>query len=89
MGWTERHSGWKPTLLAGRAARAGSEGGAKNAGISKIERFHRCTGRLNATQPGVIAVSTPYIRGLLPLRKPSVAKAQQSPLFRELRSRFR
>jgi len=83
MGWTERRSGWKPSLLAGRAARAGSEGGPENAGISKIGRSHRCTGRLNATQPGVIVVSTPYIRGLRPRRKPSVAGWQQSPLFKE------
>ena len=81
-GWTERRPGWKPTLLAGRAARAGSEGGTENAGIPKIKRFHR-SGRLNATQPGVIAVSTPYIRGLGALCKPSVARGQQSPLFRE------
>jgi len=26
MGWTERRSGWEPPHLAGRAARAGSEG---------------------------------------------------------------
>jgi hypothetical protein len=83
MGWTERHSGWEPPLLAGRAARAGSEGGAENAGISKIRKFHRCTGKLNATQPGVIAISTPYIRGLGALRKPSVAEPPQSPLFKE------
>src|SRR6185437_5474013 len=30
-GWTERRSGWEPPFLAGRAARAGSEGRAENA----------------------------------------------------------
>jgi hypothetical protein len=89
MGWTERRPGWEPPLLAGRAARAGSEGGTENAGISKIKRFHRCTGKLNATQPGVIVVSTSYIRGLGPRRKPSVAGGQHSPLFKVWQSRFR
>jgi hypothetical protein len=30
-----------------------------------VRRFRRCTGRLNATQPGVLAVSPFYIRGLV------------------------
>ena len=30
----------------------------------RLRGVRRCTGRLNATQPGVLAVSTPYIRGL-------------------------
>ena len=32
--------------------------------FSDVREFRRCTGRLNATQPGVIAVSPSYIRGL-------------------------
>jgi hypothetical protein len=36
----------------------------KDAGIFKSGRFRRCTGRLNATQPGVLAVSPLYIRGM-------------------------
>ena len=75
-------AGSRPFLPAARLALA-LKGGAENAGLSKIGRFHRCTGRLNATQPGEIAVSTPYIRGMGPLRKPSVAEAPQSPLFKE------
>ena len=43
--------------------------------------FRRCTGRLNATQPGVIAVSTPYIRGLGGSCKGSVFAPPQSCLF--------
>src|SRR6202048_2932071 len=37
----------------------------KDAGILGDRRFRRCTGRLNATQPGVLAVSPSYIRGLV------------------------
>src|SRR5664279_269231 len=53
----------------------------KDAGISEIERFRRCTGRLNATQPGVLAVSPLYIRGLGGACKGSVAPRQHSTLF--------
>jgi hypothetical protein len=54
-------AGSRPILPAARLALA-LKGGVENAGTSKIEKFHRCTGRLSATQPGLIAVSTPYIR---------------------------
>src|SRR5882757_9676920 len=53
--WDRTPLGLKTALIAGRAARAGSEEGTENAGISKTTRFHRCTGRLNATQPRVLA----------------------------------
>ena len=69
-----------PTFLAARPALA-LKGGPENAGISKIWGFHRCTGRLNATQPGVLAVSSLYIRGLVPPCKRSVAGRQHSSLF--------
>ena len=71
----------KTVLFAGRAARAGLSEGTENAGISKTVRFHRCTGKLNATQPRVLAVSTSYIRGLGSPRKGSVVRAPQSSLF--------
>ena len=54
-------AGSRPILPAARLALA-LKGGTENAGTSKIEKLHRCTGRLSATQPGLIAVSTPYIR---------------------------
>ena len=57
--------------------------GRKDAGISRIGRFRRCTGRLNATQPGVLTVSTQYIRGLAAFCKGSVAVRQHSTLFAE------
>jgi len=60
---TRRRSGSKPPLRGGRARRwpwRDREGRR----FLRNWRFRRCTGRLNATQPGVLAVSTPYIRGL-------------------------
>jgi hypothetical protein len=60
---TRRRSGSKPPLLGGRARRwpwRDREGRR----FLRNWRFRRCTGRLNATQPGVLAVSIPYIRGL-------------------------
>jgi hypothetical protein len=59
-----RHLGQGTVPLCGRAVRAGSGRVGRTLESSKKRRFRRCTGRLNATQPGVIAVSTPYIRGL-------------------------
>src|SRR6266404_8661249 len=47
----------------------------------RLRSFHRCTGRLNATQPGVLAVSTPYIRGLGLSCKGSVAARQHWTLI--------
>ena len=44
-------------------------------------KFRRCTGRLNATQPGVLAVSPLYIRGLTAPRKGSVAARQHPALI--------
>ena len=41
---------------------------------SQIREFRRCTGRLNATQPGVLAVSPLYIRGLGPGCKGSLLR---------------
>src|ERR1700738_2496368 len=40
------------------------EGSERRWNPRKFRRFRRCTGRLNATQPGVLAVSPLYIRGL-------------------------
>src|SRR3979409_2150889 len=82
--WDRRRSGSKPPSLS--AARcAGLWRDRKDAGISWIRRFRRCTGRLNATQPGVLAVSPCYIRGLGPARKGSVAMLQHFGLFRRRR----
>src|SRR5450756_1379496 len=53
----------------------------QNSGISRIRKFRRCTGRLNATQPGVLAVSPLYIRGLGAACKGGVAGRQHSVLF--------
>src|SRR5579862_2811657 len=44
-------------------------------------RFRRCTGRLNATQPGVLTVSPLYIRGLTLACKGRVAARQHFALF--------
>src|ERR1700752_3656580 len=59
-----------------RAALAveGSEG---RWNLKRVQRFRRCTGRLNATQPGVLAVSPFYIRGL---RAPCKRRARE-PAF--------
>jgi len=59
---TGRRSGSKPTLLLNRALRW--LGRAGKTLESTFTRFLRRTGRLNATQPGILAVSTFYIRGL-------------------------
>src|ERR1700761_3907688 len=63
-----------------RAALAveGSEG---RWNLKRVQRFRRCTGRLNATQPGVLAVSPFYIRGLSARCKGGVASQQHSALF--------
>ena len=50
------------SLSAARCAGCGGIG--KTLESPKFRRFRRCTGRLNATQPGVLAVSPLYIRGL-------------------------
>src|SRR6201995_4977305 len=75
-----RRSGSKPPLLVSRALRWLWRD-RKDAGIFGVRRFRRCTGRLNATQPGVLAVSPLYIRGLAATCKRSVAMRQQSILF--------
>ncbi len=77
---TGRRSGSKPPLLVSRAQRWlwRDREGRRNL---LLRRFRRCTGRLNATQPGVLAVSPPYIRGLGPACKGSVAARQHSHLF--------
>ena len=54
-----------------------------------VGRIRRCTGRLNATQPGVLAVSPLYIRGMAAACKGSVARLQHSILFVPLRLKFR
>src|SRR5882757_11204868 len=69
------------TALLSAARCAGLWRDRKDAGISWIRRFRRCTGRLNATQPGVLAVSPLYIRRLAPTCKGSVAAGQHSVLF--------
>ena len=50
------------SVSAARCAGCGGIG--KTLESSGIRGFRRCTGRLNATQPGVLAVSPLYIRGL-------------------------
>ena len=52
----------RPPCSAARCAGWGGIG--KTLESPRESRFRRCTGRLNATQPGVLAVSPPYIRGL-------------------------
>src|SRR3984893_6489580 len=69
-----RHS-----LSAARCAGCGGIG--RTLEPQTIRRFRRCTGRLNATQPGVLAVSPLYIRGLTAPRKGSVAARQHLILF--------
>jgi hypothetical protein len=79
---TGRRSGFDPTLSRRpRESRLALRGGTENAGTPEILRFHRCTGQLNATQPGVLAVSTRYIRGLGAPCKGSVTDLQHSSLF--------
>src|SRR5580692_10443850 len=69
-----RHS-----LSAARCAGCGGIG--KTLESPRFGRFRRCTGRLNATQPGVFTVSPFYIRGLTAACKGSVAALQHSTLF--------
>ena len=82
--WDRTPLGLETALLISRALRWLWRD-RKDAGVSKIWRFRRCTGRLNATQPGVLAVSPLYIRGLgLSCKgtyKGSVAARQHSFLF--------
>src|ERR1700692_4159166 len=64
------------------AARCAGRGGiGKTLESPRFRRLRRCTGRLNVTQPGVLAVSPLYIRGLAAPRKGSVAVLQHSTLF--------
>src|ERR1039457_2132169 len=66
------------------AARCAGRGGiGKTLESPRFRRFRRCTGRLNTTQPGVLAVSPLYIRGLELACKGSVAAWQHSALFTE------
>ena len=60
---TGRRSGLRPSLLVSRALRWPRRD-RKDAGNFGARRFRRCTGRLNATQPGVLTVSSFYIRGI-------------------------
>jgi len=60
---TGRRPGSKPPLRVNRARRwLGRDRERRR--FLRLQRIRRCTGRLNATQPGVLAVSTSYIRGL-------------------------
>ena len=52
--WDRTPLGPKTAPHIRRAARAGSEGFGKALASSRNQRYRRCTGRLNATQPGVI-----------------------------------
>src|ERR1700749_955676 len=60
---------------------AGWGGIGKTLESPKYRRFRRCTGRLNVTQPGVLAVSPSYIRGLAAWCKGSVTPVQHFLLF--------
>jgi hypothetical protein len=73
---TGRRSGSKPPLHFGRARRWPWRKRERRRSL-RLRRFRRCTGRLNATQPGVLAVSTPYIRGLGAPCKGSISEASQ------------
>jgi hypothetical protein len=56
---TGRHPSSKPPLLsAARLALAGADRKTL-ASPDRIRRFRRCTGRLNATQPEILAISSP------------------------------
>ncbi len=52
--WDRTPLGPKTASQVRRAARAGREGFGKALASSRNQRYRRCTGRLNATQPGVI-----------------------------------
>jgi hypothetical protein len=61
--WDRTPPGLEPPLRVSRARRwPGRDREGRR--FLRLRRFRRCTGRLNATQPGVLAVSTSYIRGL-------------------------
>src|ERR1700689_915236 len=67
---------------SGSAARcAGCGGIGKTLESPRFRKFRRCTGRLNATHPGVLAVSPLYIRGFAAVCKGSGAARQPSVLF--------
>src|ERR1700753_1221801 len=55
------------SVSAARCAGCGGIG--KTLEAPRFRGFRRCTGRLNATQPGVLAVSPSYIRGMTARRK--------------------
>src|SRR4030081_834826 len=57
------------------------EGSERRWNLRDLRRFRRCTGRLNVTQPGVLAFSPLYIRGMSLSCKGSVAARQHSALF--------
>jgi hypothetical protein len=78
---TGRRPGSKPPLRVSRARRwPGRDREGRR--FLRLRRFRRCNGRLNATQPGVLAVSTSYIRGLGAACKGSATE----PLLRRLRA---
>src|SRR3954471_12109006 len=61
--WDRTPPGLEPPLRVSRARRwPGRDREGRR--FLRLRRFRRCTGKLNATQPGVLAVSTSYIRGL-------------------------
>ena len=73
---TGRRSGSKPPLLVSRAQRWPWRDRERRWPL-RLRRFRRCTGRLNAAQPGILAVSPSYIRGLAPPCKGSILEASQ------------
>ena len=54
----------RPSICPPRAALAGKGSEIRRNLLWERKGSNACTGRLNATQPGVLAVSTLYIRGL-------------------------
>src|ERR1700721_2244201 len=79
LGPDAARAGNRHSLSAARCAGRGGIG--KTLEFPRSRKFRRCTGRLNATQPGVLTVSPLYIRGLAAMRKGSVAARQHSALF--------
>src|ERR1700728_4738097 len=79
LGPDAARAGNRRSLSAARCAGCGGIG--KTPEAPRFRKFLRCTGRLNATQPGVLAVSPLYIRALAALCKGSVAARQHSALF--------
>ena len=73
---TGRRSGSKPPLRVSRALRWPWRDRERR-WFLQVRRIRRCTGRLNATQPGVLAFSPSYIRGLAPPCKGSILEASQ------------